>query len=289
MRPVIIAVVAWVCIVALLVLNHIKDFLFIHPWLQAFLAATPGIASAILAGFDLQHSREANEHRRRANELQERLDAERNEHLEQIAANTKRPPSEAENNARTLKKYIGQHAAVTKGIFSFKGELVEVNENNILTLFVPVGQNSSAVAAWSDRVRCDKLRVYEEPSDGCAVQIKIIGFDGPRKTHGEARSWHERNVQPTPATMKRGKNVFNAQYRKDGSPKLRNIYVYDSTDGSPNFTMVTLEDQKEDNSWQGSKLDIERKFAVLHVEWADQGYRWNGGTGGGIMNMFTKK
>jgi hypothetical protein len=244
---VIIAVVAEVCIVALLLLNHIKDFLFIHPWLQAFLAAIPGIAVAILAGFELQHSGEANDLRieandlrNRANALQEALDTERNEHLQKIAANTQRPPSEAENNARILRKYIGRHALVTEAGNSWgsMGAVVaEVNENSILTLFVAAGYNSSS--AWGQQVRCDRLQVVEVPTAGCALQISIIERYGTHTTYGEARSWDERHVQPTHAGIKRGDNVFSAQYRKEGSPKLRNIYVYASTDGSPNYTMVS--------------------------------------------------
>src|SRR6185312_12112573 len=112
-RVIVIAVVAEVCIVALLLHNYIKDFLFGHPWWQAFLAAIPGIAVPILAWFELQQAQEsdrlrveANDHRMRANTLQEEqnrsvaeiarlqgqiaqltreLDSERNKHLQQIA------------------------------------------------------------------------------------------------------------------------------------------------------------------------------------------------------------
>jgi len=52
--------------------------------------------------------------------------------------------------------------------------------------------------------------------------------------------------------------------------------------------MVTMEDQKETNSWHGTKLDIEKKFAVLQVEWADAGYRHDGG-GDGNRNLFIRK
>jgi hypothetical protein len=61
-----------------------------------FLVALPGIAAPILAFFELRHSAEANKLRAEANnlrgknnELTEQLDTERNDHLQQIAANTK--------------------------------------------------------------------------------------------------------------------------------------------------------------------------------------------------------
>ena len=312
-----IAVVAELCIVALLLHSEIKDFLFAHPWWQGFLAAMPGIAVPVLAWFELQHSQEANvlrteanDHRIRANALQEdqnksvaqiaelqrtvagltrELDTERNKHLQQIAANTQRPPSEAEVNAQILKKYVGHHAAVTEGLNSWGGGAViaEVNEHNIATLFVPASHHNSQ--AYGQPVRCDRLQVVEVPRDGCAVQINIIERYGTFTTYGEARTWEERNVKPTQAGMKRGENVFSAQYRKDGEPKLRQIYIYASTDGSPNYIMVTMEDQQETNSWHSSQPDIENKFAVVQLEWVRQGYCWKGGTGSGTLNLFTKK
>lgn len=107
----------------------------------------------ILAWFELKHSREVNElrtaannHRIRANTLEQeanglrteqarslakigeiqaenvklqaenvKLQAERNEALSRIAANTQRLPTEADNNARVLRKYLGQRALVTEG------------------------------------------------------------------------------------------------------------------------------------------------------------------------------
>src|SRR6185312_14882971 len=121
------------------------------------------------------------------------------------------------------------------------------------------------------------------------VKINILERYGTHTTYGEARTWDERNVQPTNAGIQRGENVFNAQYRKDGAPKLRNINVYAATDGSPTYVMVTMEGQTDTNSWRGTKLDIERKFAILQLEWIDQGYRHNGGGGNGTLNLFTKK
>ena len=104
----------------------------------------------------------------------------------------------------------------------------------------------------------------------------------------KARSWEERNLKPTHAGMPRGQNVFNAQYRKDGEPRLRHIFLYASTDSSPTYIMVTMEGQQEMSSWYGSKLDTEKKFALVQVEWADQGYRHSGG-GSGTLNLFTRK
>jgi hypothetical protein len=322
------AVLADLVIAAIVLHNQILEFLLSHPWWISVIAALPEIAVPILAWFELRHSREANELRAEANNqrihantLQEeanelrgkqakslatiaevqavniqlqtenvKLQAERNEALSRIALNTQRVPTEAENNARILKKYLGQRAFVTQAGANWGSGgavIAEVNENNILTLFNPAGYSSSR--AWGQPVRCDKLHVVEVPAGSCPVQINIVERYGNMTDYGEAKSWDERNVQPTHVGMPRGQNVFNAQYRKEGSPRLRHIYVYGSTDGSPNYTMVTLEDEKELNSWSSSKLDVEKKFAVVQVEWADEKYFHNGGGGSGSLNFFIRK
>jgi hypothetical protein len=163
--------------------------------------------------------------------------------------------------------------------------VAEVNENNVLTLFCPAGYAS----AYGQTVKCDKLHVIEVSVGGCELKIDIIERYGTHTDYGVAKSWEERRLQPTRVGMPRGQNVFNAQYRKDGSPELRHIHVYASTDGSPNYTMVTMKNMQETDSWYSSKLDIEKKFAVVQVEWADAGYRHDGGGGGGTLNLFTRK
>jgi len=312
-----IAVIAAFCFAVLFLYNDIKDFIWTHPWWHSFLIAIPGIAAPILAFLELGHSREANELRTEANNLRARantlleeqrksvvriaelqrdnadltreLDAERNKHLRQIAANTQRPVTEAENNARILKKYLGQRALVTEDGNSWgaMGAIIaDINKNNILTLFCPAGSHTSQ--AYGQPVRCDRLQIIEEPTGECAVQVNIIERYGNYTVYGEARSWRERHDQPSHTGMPRGQNVFNAQYRKEGSPRLRHIYVYASTDASSNYTMVIMEDRQETTSWYSSKLDIEKKFAVLQVEWADEGYRYDGGGRNGSLNLFIR-
>jgi hypothetical protein len=207
------AVLADLVIAALVLYNQIKEFIWTHPWWHSVLVAIPGIAALILAWFELQHSREANElrteansHRIRANTLEQeanglraeqarslakigevqaenvklqaenvKLQAGRNEALSRIAANTQRVPTEAENNARILKKYLGQRAFVSEGgnNWGAMGAIIaDVNDSNILTLFTPAGYSSSQ--AWGQAVRCDKLHIVEVPVGGCAVQVNII-------------------------------------------------------------------------------------------------------------------
>lgn len=122
------------------------------------------------------------------------------------------------------------------------------------------------------------------------MQISILERYGTPTPYGEARSWEERNVQPAHAGMKRGANAFHAQYRKPGVAEMRNIYIYASTDGSPNYTMVTAEGQQETSSWNGGKAGLERKFAIVQLEWIDQGYHWvSGSNNDGSLNLFVRK
>jgi hypothetical protein len=128
------AVITLVCGLILL-RSSIKDFLWTHPWWHSFLVAVPAIALPILAYFELRHSGEANTLRNQANDLRAEainlqgqiatlsadLDAERNKHLQQIANNTKKPVTQAERNADTLRKHLRAMVTVSEGSGSWPG------------------------------------------------------------------------------------------------------------------------------------------------------------------------
>jgi hypothetical protein len=307
-----VAVVAELLITILLLHSQIKDFLWTHPWWHSFLVLIPTIAVPILATLELLHSREANRLRaegvrlqREANSLRDeqknsiahiaemqgelnKLQAERNQLLDRIAANTQRTPTEADNNANILRKYIGYRAQVTEGGNSWGGMgavIAEVNDSNILTLFVPAGPSSSQ--AFGQCVRCDKLQIVEVPVGSCPVQINILERYGNPTSYGEATTWEARNLVSS-IRMPRGNAVFSASYRKDGTSKKRAIYVYASTDGSPNYSLVAFEDMQETNAWYCGKMDLEKKFAVLQIEWLSAGWRYDGGSGPGRLFLFTR-
>lgn len=88
MRVFAIAAVAALCIVSFLLHNEIKDFLFIHPWWQSFIAAIPVIAVPVLAFRELQHSEEANKLRTQANDLRARANTLQEEQNQSVAKNT---------------------------------------------------------------------------------------------------------------------------------------------------------------------------------------------------------
>jgi uncharacterized membrane-anchored protein YhcB (DUF1043 family) len=299
--------------------SQIKDFLWTHPWWHSFLVLIPTIAVPILAILELRHSAEANELRTQANtqrneanrlrgeandmreeqtkhiarisELQAELNtlqAERNQSLGKIAENTQKVLTEAENNANILQKYIGQHARVTEGPNSWGGMgaiIAEVSANNILTLFVPSGFSSSQ--AFAQCVRCDRLHIVEMQVGSTQLEINIVERLGSPINYGEAKSWEARNSVPT-TSVPRGNNVFSASYRKDGLGKKRGVFVYASTDASPNYSLVTFEDMKETGASYCGKVDVEKKFAILQNEWLNDGWRWDGGGGSGGLFLFTK-
>jgi len=71
-------------------------------------------------------------------------------------------------------------------------EIVNVSEDNILTLFVPAGFSSAT--AYSVLVHCDKLQVVEEPVGGCTLQIRILERYEDTIHWGEIRKWEERRT-----------------------------------------------------------------------------------------------
>jgi hypothetical protein len=219
------------------------------------------------------------------------LQAERNMSLGKIAANTARVPTEAEVNAAILRKYIGRYAQVTEGSSSWGAMgavIAEVNDNNVLTLFVPASQSSST--AFGQRVRCDKMHVVEEAVGSCPVQINIVERYGNPTHYGEAKRWDERNIVSSVTQVPRGKNLFRASYRKDGSSIKRGVYVYASTDGSDNYSLFVFEDleKPESASWYGGKADLEKRFAILQIEWLNAGWRFDSGGGDSSLFLFTK-
>jgi hypothetical protein len=129
------AVITDLFFILVLLRSAIKDFLWTHPWWHSFLIAVPTIALPILAYFELRHSGEANTLRAEANSLRAaanvlqgrianlttELDAERNEHLEQIAKNTERPVTQAERNAYTLRKHLRDKVTVSEGEGTWSG------------------------------------------------------------------------------------------------------------------------------------------------------------------------
>jgi len=187
----------------------IRLFLWTHPWWHAAAVLIPPVlVAAFFSWRELSHSAKANRLRQeskaavaRIAELQNErneLERQRNSLMEKIAENTKRPLNQAERNALKLRKYIRKTAQVSEGNGHWDAmgaEIVDVSEDNVLTLFVPAEYSSSV--AFAVYVHCDELQIVEEPVGSCALQIKILKRYGNTLQLGEIRKWDDRRTPPT--------------------------------------------------------------------------------------------
>jgi hypothetical protein len=239
-----IAAVAESVLVAVLLHSAIKDFLWMHPWWHSFLIAVPTIALPILAYFELRHSGEANTLRAEANVLQGRianltadLDAERNKHLRQIAKNTEKPVTQAERNADTLRKHLRAKVTVSEehGSWGNTAEIVEVSNDNIVTLFAPRSYSSSA--AWCVKADCGELEITDIPQGSCPLRLKVLKRYGPDVQLGEITKWEDRFQPAAKPTFAKGGTAYQATYSKPGSPERRSLYVFASNDGANSFLL----------------------------------------------------
>jgi hypothetical protein len=289
-------------------------WLWIHPWWHAtILFGSPVVISTVLALWGLRHSHEANRLSKEAIGLRKdalrideeqknsvfrieqlqsersqlqtelnKLQAERNQSLVSIATNTAKVMTPAEKIAAKLRKHIGQRAYVTNNDGSNWGGMgaiiAEVNDDNILQLFVPASYSSSR--AFGVCVQSDKLHLVEVANGGCPVQITILERYGPAIDYGEAKSWGERHGAPT-SVRPRGNNVSNVNYRKDGAAAKRGIYIYAPTTGNPDYSLVTFDNLQETGVYYCGKKEVEIKFAILQLEWYGEGYHYDGSSGGG--------
>lgn len=284
-------------------IETIKDFLWTHPWWHATLVIVPPIlvgiyfnwTSGITAEKANKLSVEANRLREESkthiaeiadlqekrNKLQTELNAlqsERNSLLEKIAHSIKQPITEAEKNAVKLRKYLGKKAFVSEGGGNWGSggaEIVEVNEDNILTLFTPAGYSSST--AWAVRVRCDELQIVEEPQDGCALQIRILKRYGDTQHLGNIKRWEDR-ASASDKARPRGRNVFSIDFNKQGSPNRRSILVFAPVDGNPQYTLVTVENGKETSVIYDSNVEISKKCAIIQINYRADGFQYGGGS-----------
>ncbi len=316
-----IGVIVELCIAMLVLHTQINEFIWTHPWWHSFLVLIPTIAVPILAFLELGHSKEANRLRTEANGFREEanrlgteqkksvaklaelqgernklqvelneLQAKRNVSLDQIAVGVKKDLTPAEKTAAKVRKYIGQTAYVTDHDGSSWGSMgaiiVEVNDD-IVTLFTSSQGSSRAMANF---VQCDKMQLLEVAVGGCPVQIKILERFGSAVDYGEAKTWAERSGAPA-TSLPRGSNVFSATYRKDGIAPKRGIYVYDPTNGNPNYSLVTRDKdgQEETGVWYCNGVnELATKFNVIQLEWLVDKWRWDGGSDNKALFLFTK-
>lgn len=280
-RAVAISSLVALAFAAFMLRSDIRGFLWVHPWWQSFIAALPAIALVVVACLELRHSGEANRLRAEANELQDRigeLEAERNIHLQQIAENTKKPVTQAERNAATLRQHLRAQVAVVNrddSTWSRTPEIVEVSDDNIVSLFTPRGPTSSA--AWCVRVNCDELEITDIPQGSCPLRIRVLKRYGTDVQLGDITKWEDRFQPAATPVFAKGGVVRHATYHKPGSPETRSLYVYSSKDGTNSFLLVASTGERivADNR------EISKRFMVLQVEYEALGFNCSGSASGG--------
>ncbi len=281
-------VIGW-ALALILLAPDIKHFLLTHPWWHSLLAAVPELAVPVLAGFELRHSAEANTLRAEANDLRTeanrrraeatelqlqigkltaQLGAERNEHLQQIAENTKKPITQAEKRANILRKYIGANIAVSErqGYVATTPQLVEVSNDNIASLFIPYSNTTGR--AFLFNVHCDDLEITEIPQGNCPIRLKVLKRYGADVLLGEITKWEDRDQPAAIPVFSKGDCVGYATFVKPGSPETRTLYVYASKDGTNSFLLVTSTGQTP----TGNNVEISKQFAVMYVEYLAAGF-----------------
>ncbi len=289
-------VVAWL-LAGLFLYGEVVRILATRPWWEDLIVAVATVAVPILAVLELRHSAQANEERRTANDLRREqitledkigelmveLDAERNRHLEQIAANTQRPVTPAERNAQILRHHIGACVSVTEGTGAWPSTplIAEVTDANIVTLFTPsAGSNPQASCVQVD---CGELDIVEIPHGSCPLRVHVRRRHGPAVQFGEITRWEDRNLPQAAPRFNKGGNVHHATFSKPGSSETRSLHVYASADGANSFLLETSAGERviADN------VEISRRFMSFEINYRAAGFNLSGsGTGGSPHQLF---
>lgn len=295
-RAVIIGLGAIVIVMSLLFYTSAKVWLCANAWFHSAFIDVPALALAVIAWRELDHSREANEHRARmaerlgeANELREqRNEFERQnvilreqlaESTRQIAENTKPVLTKAQRNAEVLRKYKRKMASVTqegeRGSAPMALEIVEVDEDNIVTLFSAAGQQGTR--AFYNRVDCGDLTIDEMPHGGCAVRINVIRYQSQPVDLLQAQKWEDRHGAAAAApSIDKGGMAWSSSYSKGGSPETRTLNVFQSKDGSNRFQL------ESDMGWAmvGDNVEISKHYMAMHIDFLAENFiRSSAGTG----------
>ena len=275
----------------------LKGWLCEYAWFHSALIDGPALALAIIAWRELDHSGEANEERRKLNlkvsELTEQANraneyrAERNElekqnvalrgelaaSTQRIADNLKRPPTRAERNAATLRNYMRKLASVSQeGTQPIGYEIVEISEDNIVTLFLVRGAHSTR--SFSNLVDCGEMTIEETQQGGCSLRIHINKFIGQPRDWGEVTRWEDRQEAAAPSIEKASGASWNASYTKAGS--TRTLNVFQAKDGSNRFQLESSQ------GWTtvGDNVKISKDFMLTQVDYLAENFTRSGsGTG----------
>src|SRR5450432_576817 len=203
------------------------------------------------------------------------------------ADQTKPALTQADKNAAKVRKYIRARAQVSENGNNWGAmgaEIVEVNDDNVVTLFVASSMQSTT--AFAVYVHCDDLQILEVPTGSCPVRIRVLKRYGETVQLGEIKRWEDRN-NPTPAQspVEKGPIAYHATYVKVGTAETRELRVYAAKDGSNYFVLEST----PDGTFYGNNADISKRFMALQVEYEALGFtRRQSGTGASTHRLFIK-
>lgn len=268
--------VAILILVAISLHSSIKDFLWAHPWWHSFLVALP----ALLLGYlEWRDSTEANSLRSQANDLRterNRLQTELNNQIQQIAKQMKRPPTLAEKHAAKLRDHLRKTVPVKEGNNNCGPfEIVDVNDDNILTLFKRSDFSSSS--AFSIQAECRDLEIVDiPPGRPSPLVLTILKRYGTAVHWGNITKWEDRLKPENIPAFPKGGLAYQATYTKPRSPERRTINIYACRDGTNSFS---LEPSTWAEPFMGNNEEVSKKTMVIDVEYRMAGFERTGTSG----------
>jgi hypothetical protein len=160
-------------------------------------------------------------------------------------------------------------------------EIVQVSDDNIVTLFTPRG--GLTTAAWCVRVRCDELEITEIPEGSCPLRIKVLKRYGQDVQLGEITKWEDR-LQAA-VTVSKGSQAYHAAYGKAGISETRTLNIYASADGRNSFVL----EASPGGTSTGDNVEISKRFMLLQVDYEAAGFSHrSSGTGSSPFPLFIK-
>jgi len=275
--------------------NLLRDAQWAHSWAKTILVTLPEIGT-IIAVFELHHSAKANELRiernelaeannslaaannelaEENNELQRKFQAERNEHLAEIARQMHRPQTAAERNASKLREHLGSPVLVLNNDNSRAGtpQIAEASGGNIVALFQPTQHGSQASVIYAD---CEDVELIEIAQGACPLQVKVRKRYGSPVQLGEITKWEDRRTPVAVPTFERGGTAHHAHFRKPGSPETRSLLIYSSKDGANSFQLEASTGEQ----FVGDNKAVSIRFLSQQVEYLADGFVHNGGGSG---------
>jgi hypothetical protein len=258
----------------------IYSFLRTPGWIQGLwavvLLALPD-AGIVIALIELRHSGEANQLREERNRLAKEnndltrkvheIQEESNKRLAEIASNVQRPPTKAERNAVTLRKFLSRKAVVHEGTghWGSAAEIADVLPDNIVALFVP---SNYASQAWCAYVECDQIDIVERPQGAFALELTIHKRYGGAVMLGEITRWEDRKISQADATFDRGDLSYQVMFTKQASSETRTISIYASKDGANLFMMEVSTGER----FVGTNKSVSIRALSQMVEFRSEGF-----------------